>query len=290
MPFSDSELILNEDGSIYHLNLKPSDIAKTIIFVGDPDRVSLVSRYFDSIRITKQKREFCTQTGFYKNKEITVMSTGIGTDNIDIVLNELDALINLDLLTKKVKPKISSLDIFRIGTSGSIQKSIPVDSFLISEYGIGMDNVLHFYQHEQIDKRNISAQLLNHLAWNAKKPMPYTISCNRDLLSFFHTKGIYKGITMTNTGFYGPQGRSLRLPLSEKNFIEKISSFSFQDKKITNLEMETSAIYGLAKLLGHRALSINAILANRITGDFSKNPGTTIDRLIRYTLEKIALL
>ncbi len=289
MIFNESELILNNDGSIYHLNLLPSDIANTIITVGDPDRVCNVSKYFDTIEIQKQKREFKTVTGTINKKRITVISTGIGTDNIDIVLNELDALVNIDFSKRKSKEKHQILDIIRIGTSGSISKHIPVDSFLISNEAIGFDSLLHFYESKHIQNLDFSNELVNHLNWNAEKSTPYVVSCDTSLANQFKSIQIKEGITVTNVGFYGPQSRELRLKTSDKNLIPKLINFQYQEKYITNLEMETAGIYGLSKLLGHRAVSINAILANRITGDFSKNPSKLVDDLIVYCLNKLTI-
>ncbi len=287
MAIAESELILNEDGSIYHLNLKPEHLAKTIITVGDPDRVEQVTQYFDQIEHKVRKREFHTQTGTYKGQRITVISTGIGTDNIDIVFNELDALVNIDFKTREIKKEHTSLDIIRIGTSGTIQSDIAVDSFIISEIAIGFDSLLHFYQNEHIQIPQISNALVTHLNWDQKKSTPYVVAYDQELGSYLQSKMVQKGVTITNVGFYGPQGRVLRLPISDKEMNKKLTSFRYENSKITNLEMETAGIYAMAKLLGHRAVSMNAILANRITGEFSKDPTEIVDQLIRYTLDKI---
>lgn len=282
-----SELILNGDGSIYHLNLLPEHIADTIITVGDQDRVNKVTRHFEKIEVSVKKREFHTQTGYYKGKRITVISTGIGPDNIDIVFNELDALVNLDFTTRSLKEETKRLDFIRIGTSGSIQQEIPVDSFLASEKAIGLDGILHFYRGEEIQDHEFATAFSKHLNWFKRKADPYVVAGDQQLLEKFFFPGIYKGITATNIGFYAPQGRSLRLGLQDDEMNARLSSFSFRGKKITNLEMETSAMYALAKLLGHRALSLNAIIANRVTGEFSKDPKKLVDELILYTLEKL---
>lgn len=289
MKIPESELILNEDGSIYHLNLKPEHIADTIITVGDPDRVGKVTAYFDKIEFSIHKREFLTQTGTFKNKRISVISTGIGTDNIDIVLNELDALVNIDFNSRTIKNKLTSLNIIRIGTTGSIQKDIPVDSFIASEFGIGFDNLLHFYENNNIFDKNLSTDLRNHLDWNISR-YPYAVGWDDDLGNHFVTNEIYKGITVTNSGFYGPQGRILRLPVADPYLKDKLATFYANGKRITNLEMETAGIYGLAKLLGHKALSLNVVLANRPLEAFSTNPSNSVDRLIRYALDKIVTL
>lgn len=287
MQLGSSELILNADGSIYHLNLLPEDIAATIITVGDPDRVSDVSKYFDSIELKKGKREFLTHTGILYGKRLSVVSTGIGTDNVDIVLNELDALVNIDLTTKTVKKKFTQLQFIRIGTSGAIQPDIPVDSFLLSEYAIGFDSLLHFYQSENIQHLDISKEFVNHARWSKRKSLPYVVKGDDMLIKKLSSNRIRKGFTATNTGFYGPQGRKLRAPIESSESISKLASFRHGELKITNLEMETSGIYGLSKLMGHQAASLNCILANRTTETFSENPAKAVDELIKYTLEKI---
>jgi uridine phosphorylase len=282
-----SELILNSDGSIYHLQLHPEDIATTIITVGDPDRVATVSKYFDKIELKKQCREFTTHTGIYKGKRLSVVSTGIGTDNIDIVFNELDALVNIDLKTRRIRDEHQQLTLVRIGTSGALQPDIPVDSFLASEIAIGFDNLMHFYQGSEIIDSEFSSALMQHTQWDAAKSDPYVVASDPELLKLFTKDMISSGVTVTNVGFYGPQGRSLRLPLQDDQLNDHIASFRYEGKRITNLEMETSGIYGMAKLLGHRAISLNAILANRATGTFSKKPAETIERLIQYTLNQL---
>lgn len=283
-----SELILNPDGSVYHLNLKPEHIASDIIFVGDPDRVAKITRFFDSIEFSTQKREFKTQTGNYKGKRITVMSTGIGPDNIDIVLNELDAVVNIDLEKRQIKEKLTSLNIVRIGTSGSIQADIPVDSFLLSKWGLGLDNMLRSYCIDEVSNAAIISHFEKHTDWDFRKGKPYITSCSEKLEQKFDSSTIHKGITATAGGFYGPQGRVLRLDIQDKNLNTKMDTFSFEGNKITNLEMETAAIYGLGKLLGHECLSLNAIIANRATGTFSANPDKVIEELIDYTLQKLS--
>ncbi|WP_149275842.1 nucleoside phosphorylase [Pareuzebyella sediminis] len=287
MQLSPSELILNADGSIYHLNLLPEDIADTIITVGDPDRVRSVSKYFETIEIKKGKREFLTHTGTFHGKRLTVLSTGIGTDNVDIVLNELDALANIDFPSRSPKNSLKTLDIVRIGTSGAVQEDIPVDSFIMSDLAIGLDGLLHFYDSSDILHREIGTALMSHCDWSEEKPHPYVVEYDRKLGDLLNSNRIRLGITLTNSGFYGPQGRKLRLNPSDEGLTRKIASFIYEGRKITNLEMETSGIYGLAKLLGHRAVSMNCILANRVTGTFSPDPSKTINALIEYTLEKL---
>lgn len=287
MQLGPSELILNADNSIYHLNLVPEDVAPTIITVGDPDRVWEVSKYFDSIEVQKKKREFHTHTGHLDGKRITVISTGIGTDNIDIVLNELDALANIDFETRTVKQDHTQLDIVRIGTSGAIQAEIPLDSFLISEYAIGFDSLLHFYDSENIQHPDIQLAFVQHTDWAVFKSIPYVVSAHPELLLLLKSHAVQLGFTATNSGFYGPQGRSLRLATSDTDFMEKLASFDYKGMRITNLEMETSGIYGLSRLLGHRAVSMNCIVANRATGEFSLHPEKAMDDLIGYVLTKI---
>lgn len=286
-PLAASEFILNPDGSIYHLNLRPEDVATTIITVGDPERVTDVSKYFDTIDVKRHKREFRTHTGTYKGKRISVISTGIGTDNIDIVFNELDALVNIDFETRKVKDKLTSLDLIRIGTSGAIQSDIPVDSLLLSETAVGFDSLLHSYDNLSFLDSNFSEAFIKHTDWSTNKSSPYVVKADDELVSLFSSEVIIKGITATNVGFYGPQGRVLRLGLQDSKLNDKIGSFEYKGRQITNLEMETSGIYGMAKLLGHRAISLNAILANRANSTFSSKSSETVDRLIQYTLSRL---
>ena len=285
---ANSELILNPDGSIYHLNLLPEDIASKIILVGDPDRVESVSNLFDSVRVKKQKREFIAHTGDFNGKEVTVISTGIGTDNIDIVLNELDALVNIDLNTRQPKSELTSLNIIRIGTSGSLQADIPCDSFVLSKFGLGLDNMLRSYLIDEISNSAMEDAFIKHTNWDLRKGKPYIISCSEKLEQLIESDKMHKGITATAGGFYGPQGRVLRLNIQDEKLNSKMDNFKFDANRITNLEMETAAIYGLSKLLGHNALSLNAIIANRATGTFSEDPYKAVDELIAYTLDKIS--
>jgi uridine phosphorylase len=287
MEIKKSELILNPDGSVYHLNLKPENIAHDIIFVGDQDRVEKITAHFDSIEFTTQKREFKTQTGIYKGKRLTVQSTGIGPDNIDIVINELDALVNIDIETREPKKELTSLNIVRIGTSGSLQEDIPVDSFVLSQYGLGLDNMLRSYLIEEISDYAMEEAFLHHTNWDIRKGKPYVVRCSAKLEKLLDTDYIHKGITATAGGFYGPQGRVLRLPIQDAELNGKMDIFNFNGKRITNLEMETAAIYGLSALLGHNALSLSAIIANRATGTFSDDPLAAIDKLIAYTLDRL---
>ena len=287
MSIKESELILNPDGSVYHLNLRPEHVANTVIFVGDQDRVERITDHFDSIEFTIQKREFKTQTGVYKGKRITVISTGIGPDNIDIVLNELDALVNIDLNTRIPKTNLTSLQIVRIGTSGSLQKDIPVDSFVMSTHSLDLNGMLHFYQIESIRNPELEDAFVEFTNWNPNKSRPIVIDNSKTLEKKFDSALIHKGCTATAGGFYGPQGRVLRLPLADPSLNTKMDSFNYHGFRITNLEMETSVIYGLSKLLGHEALSMNAIIANRATGEFSSDPKAVVNKLIVYTLNKL---
>lgn len=279
-----SELICNADGSIYHLHLRPEHIADTIITVGDPDRVADVSRYFDRIEYKNQKREFVAHTGYLGNKHLMVISTGIGTDNIDIVLNELDALANIDLETRTVRPQHHTLCLIRIGTSGSLQPHLPVGSFLASAFACGFDNLMQYYHWQPNAAEQAISNLLPVFDNQIK---PYIAQADPDLLVAF-SDGFTHGITGTFSGFYGPQGRSLRLQPRIADMLEQLQQVQHPLYQFTNLEMETAGIYALSRLLQHRAVSLNVILANRPLGQFSANPHADTDRLIRFALEKIA--
>lgn len=285
--FSNSELIINKDGSIYHLNLRPENIADTIITVGDQDRVTEVSKHFDSIEFTTQKREFVTHTGYIGKKRLSVISTGIGTDNVDIVVNELDALVNIDLETREEKTEKKSLQFIRIGTSGALQKDIPVDSILLSSYGLGLDGLMNFYSIENDKEEKEVLDLINE---KVRLPInPQICKASNKLLKLIKQPNYFEGITISATGFYGPQGRFLRAQPKVRNFIDKMAALKFNSSvRITNLEMETAAIYGLGKVLGHECLSVNVILANRQTGEFSKIGAESIEKAIVETLEKIS--
>lgn len=281
---AESELIINQRGAIYHLNLRPEELANTVITVGDPGRVKEVSKHFDHIEHRLQHREFITHTGLLGKKRLSVLSTGIGPDNIDIVLNELDALVNIDFESRHIKEKLTSLRIIRVGTSGALQGDIPVDGFVASTHGIGMDNLMHFYreQHNEEEKQILHSfvtqtQLHNHLSY------PYIFGGSASLLKMF-TKDVFHGITITCPGFYGPQGRVLRLGLALPQLNDALTNFSFGQHRITNFEMETAAIYGLGKSLGHQCLSLSAIVANRVSRTFSKNGDAAVENLIQHTL------
>ena len=282
-----SELIINDRGAIYHVNCRPEEIANTIITVGDPDRVKEVSKHFDSIEFKNQHREFVTHTGYLGKKRISVTSTGIGPDNIDIVLNELDALVNIDFETRTIKEKLTSLDIIRVGTSGSLQAQIPVDSFVASSHGLGIDNLLNFYLHKNNDEEQALLQsFITHTQMHQGISSPYITGASIHLLKEF-VEGFHQGITVTCPGFYGPQGRVLRMGLTHPHLIDRLTSFSLGNNSITNFEMETAAIYGMGKILGHHCLSLSAIVANRITKEFSKDGNAAVEKLIVKTLENI---
>lgn len=282
-----SELILNPDGSVYHINLKPGEVAQDIIFVGDQNRVEKITKHFDTIEFSTQKREFKTQTGIYKGKRITVISTGIGPDNIDIVMNELDALVNVDLETRTVKKELTLLNIVRIGTSGSLQADIPCDSIVMSQYGLGLDNMLRSYLIDEFSETEIEDAFIQQTNWDLRKGRPYVIEGSKSLEKRLESDTIFKGFTGTAGGFYGPQGRVIRLGIQDPELNSKMDRFNYNGIKMTNLEMETGAIYGLGKLMGHNCLSLNAIIANRATGTFSEDPYKAVDELIIYTLNKL---
>ncbi len=287
---AESELILNPDGSIYHLNLKPENIADTIIFVGDQNRVPKVAKHFDTIEFETQKREFRTITGTFKGKRISVLSTGIGPDNIDIVMNELDALVNIDLKKRIIKKEHTSLTIVRIGTSGSLHDDIPVDHFVLAEYGLGLDGMLWAYDCDHVIEKELSDAFEKHTDWKPWKAKPYIVQNHPELTKILAGgKKVHQGITGTAGGFFGPQGRILRLALEDNELNSKIDSFEYKGHRVTNFEMETSAIYGLSKLLGHKACSMNCIIANRANGTFSDDPYKAVEELIEYTLNKLVL-
>jgi uridine phosphorylase len=282
---AESELILNERGAVYHLNLRPEELAPTVITVGDPDRVAEVSKYFDGIEVKQQHREFISHTGRVGNKRITVLSSGIGPDNIDIVLNELDALVNINLETREINPQLRALQIIRIGTSGSLQADIPVDSFVASTHGLGVDNLLNFYRMEQNSEEELLLQsFITHTQIHAQVGNPYINSAAPSLLKHFVTD-FHQGITVTCPGFYGPQGRVLRLGLSNPHLVNRLTDFQYGQHRISNFEMETSAIYGLGKLMGHQCLAINAIVANRVKQEFSKDGKAAVEKLIQRFIQ-----
>jgi len=283
-----SELIINDRGAIYHLNVRPEEIADTIITVGDPERVAEVSKYFDRVEHKLAHREFITHTGYIGQKRISVLSTGIGPDNIDITLNEIDALANINFDTRTINDQKKSVSIIRMGTCGSLQGEVGVNELVAGTHGLGIDNVLHFYERENNEEEKaILAAFDEHTKISAHKIQPYIATASAGLLKHF-TEGYSHGITVTCPGFYGPQGRILRLPLKMPNLVDQMTSFKYGQHRIANFEMETSAIYGLCNLLGHQCLSINVIIANRVKKEYSKDMGKAVDHMIEKSLGIIA--
>ncbi len=282
-----SELILNEDGSIYHLHLKPGDISDTIILVGDPGRVAKVSDLFDSVEFKVGNREFLTHTGHYKGKRISVISTGIGTDNIDIVLNELDAITNIDLDKREIKKELTTLRFIRIGTTGGLQEELGVGSFVLSRLAGGFDGLIHYYADGySVCDEGLEKAFVNHTNWFDKRPVPYFVWSSQELFNILND-GVFSGITLSSPGFYGPQGRMLRLSVADPELNHKIHHFSYNNLKVTNFEMESSALYGLSSLLGHKAVTICAVIANRITGEFIRDYEPVMNDLLRFTLDHL---
>ena len=284
----ESELIINSRGAIYHLDLRPEELAPNVIVVGDPDRVKLVSKHFDNIQVKVQHREFITHTGAIGRKRISVISTGIGTDNIDIALNEIDALANINFDTREIKSKLTSLNIIRIGTSGSLQADIPVDGHVAGTHGLGIDNLLNFYRLEQNEEeKQLLHSFVTHTQLHGQMAYPYIASASASLIKYF-VKDYYHGITVTCPGFYGPQGRILRLGIRNPELINSLTNFRFGQHRISNFEMETSAIYSLGRLLGHHCLSLNVVVANRIKKEFSRDAATAVNDLIKKVLTIIS--
>ena len=282
---AETELILTPENKIYHLNLSKDEIANDILLVGDPDRVSVISNKFESIEHKIQNREFVTHTGILNGKRISVIATGIGPDNIDIVVNELDALVNIDFKNRTINKKKKTLNLIRLGTSGGLQKDIEVDSFLVSSFGLGLDNIAHFYESEEIIEKKMSSKYKQHANWPENLSNPYIVKASDNLLSLF--PDVKKGITATAPGFYGPQGRTLRLNPYITNLHEKMESFNYKENRITNFEMETSALYYLGKSLGHNTLTLCAIIANRLTKEYSKDYKKTVEKMIDLVLKRI---
>ncbi len=284
----ESELILDKRGAIYHIGARPEEMAETIMIVGDPDRVGMVSKHFDKIEFKTQHREFIMHTGFLGNKRLSVLSTGIGPDNIDIAINEIDALVNIDFETRTIKPKLSSVNIIRMGTSGALQANVAIDSFVAGTHGLGFDNVMHFYETKNTEEES---QILNafkdHTGLQTGNVIPYIFTASDKLLKLF-SNNYHHGITAACPGFYGPQGRILRLPVFYKGLVDKLTSFNYQHHHIANFEMESSAIYGLGKLLGHNCLSLNVIVANRVIKEFSKDGTKAVENLIKHSLDVIS--
>ena len=284
-----SELITNPDGSIFHLHLHPEELADLVLLVGDPGRVEMIAAHFDTVEVKRRNREFFTITGYYRNNRISVISTGIGTDNIDIVLNELDALANIDLRTRKIKPEIQYLRIVRIGTSGSLQPNVPIGSYVISEISIGMDGVLHFYKNnEKARIPMIESSFVRQCEWIPEAARPYAVASSPRLVECLHdSEKTIKGITLTANGFYGPQGRALRLPIQMEDINDRIADFSLQEMRIINYEMESAAIAGLSAMLGHHAVTICLVIANRANGDALPDYQSEMAQLITYTLNQL---
>ena len=288
MSLKNSELPLHPDGSVYHLNLQPQEIADTLILVGDPGRVPTVSAKFDTIEVRKQNREIVTHTGIYKGKRISVLSTGMGTDNLDIVLNELDALVNIDLQKREPKQTHKSLNLIRLGTCGALQPEWEVDTFIASQYVLGMDGLLHYYQHdEDLSDREIVDTFTTKTAWSNNFPKPYAIKASDSLLDKI-AFDMRKGITLTASGFYAPQCRVLRLPLGMPDFAQQLIGVQAKGLSFTNMEMETSALYALSKLLGHQALTVCVVITNRPNKTFSKDYQPAMEKLIEIVLERVA--
>ena len=285
---AESELIINNRGAIYHLNARPEEIANTVILVGDPDRVKEVSKHFDKVEFELHHREFNTHTGYIGKKRLSVVSTGIGPDNIDIALTELDALVNINFTTRMIKEQLTPMNFIRFGTSGSLQEDIPVDGFVAGTHGLGLDNLLHYYIYKNTDEESELLKNFNaHTGLGSDNIYPYIFSGDDSLLKLFNN-GYHQGITVTCPGFYGPQGRVLRLGLKFEHLINRLTSFESDGMRISNFEMESSAIYGMGKLLGHRCVSLNAIVANRVTQEFSKDGAAVVQALIEKSLGVMA--
>ncbi|MGZ4049238.1 MAG: nucleoside phosphorylase [Bacteroidia bacterium] len=283
----ETELILNPNGSIYHLQLLPENIAENVIIVGDQGRVANVSKFFDSIDFKIQNREFVTHSGTYKGKRVMVLSSGIGTDNIDILINELDAAVNIDLKTRTIKKEHTSLKIVRIGTSGALQQDIPVDNFVVSTHGLGFDGLLNYYKDlSQVNDNELSEAFIKQTNWDKNLPYPYAVKGSEMLINKIGFD-LIKGITATAPGFYGPQGRKLRLSPWVEDFNQQLTDFKFNENRITNFEMETSALYGLGALLGHQTCTVCAIIANRVAKQYSKNYHAAVEELIQLVLERL---
>ncbi|MDR0765363.1 MAG: nucleoside phosphorylase [Odoribacteraceae bacterium] len=284
-----SELITNSDGSIFHLHLHPGEIAGKVILVGDPGRVEIIAGHFDRVELRRANREFHAITGVYRGQRLSVLSTGIGTDNVDIVMNELDALVNIDLATRKIRETRQTLDIVRVGTSGVIQPDVPPGAFILTETSIGLDGVLRYYKgHEHARDTGIETAFIEQCRWPADLARPYAVHSSPSLVERLHVEGItHKGITLTANGFYGPQGRVLRLPLQEENANERVARFAYRGARVVNYEMESAAIAGLAALMGHRAVAICLAIVNRATGETLPDRATRVEQLVAYTLEQL---
>lgn len=282
----DSELVLNQDGSVYHLDAFPDDIADIVITVGDPDRVASVSQYFDKVEVKRQKREFVTHTGWLGDKRMTVVSTGIGVDNVDIVLTELDALVNVDFATRQPKAELKQLDIVRLGTCGGLQPELSVNDLVVSSATFGFDNLMHYYQYEHsIAEQALQTATDAHFV--VPDCRPYAFIANDDLVQQLSQGDAATGITATCPGFYGPQGRRIRAVPRDTSFLNELQTFEHDGMRVLNFEMETSGLIGLGQLLGHRVCSVSAVMANRVTGEFSKTPGEAVDHMIQTMLNRL---
>ena len=286
-----SELILNNDGSVYHLKLHPEDVADTIIVVGDPNRVPLISKHFDRISVTKSNREFITHTGYIGKKHVSVMSTGIGVDNIDIVFNELDILSAIDLKSRTVKETKRTFKIIRLGTTGGLNDKINVEDILFSRYAIGIDGVPHHYKYDlNLFEQKLSQEFSQKTNWSKKLAEPYAVKSSDFLWNHMYEDQFNKGITLTMNGFYAPQGRSIRIPLSQPDVLKKCDRILFNNLQVSNIEMETAGLYAFGKIFNHEVISLSTVLANRATGLFSSNPSKSIEKLINFALSKIETL
>jgi uridine phosphorylase len=283
-----TELMINKDGSIYHLNLLPGDISDKIIIVGDPERVDMLSSLLRDVRVRKENREFHTVTGTYDTGEITIISSGIGTDNIDILINELDAIVNIDLDTGKVKEELVALTIIRLGTSGGLREDLPPGSVVVADTAIGFDGLLHFYEgYDWILDSPLSDTLAEYLEWPDTLAYPYAVKANKELIEQFHESNFLHGITITAPGFYAPQGRRIRLETFDNEINDKLSGFVFRGRAVCNYEMESSALYGLSALLGHKALSICLVIGNRVSGEFMQDYKPLMEELAIKILKKL---
>lgn len=286
MRIQESELIINGDGSVFHLHLKPEELADNVILVGDPGRVDMVAQYLTDIEFRHESREFISTTGWYNGKRVTVLSTGIGTDNIDIVMNELDALVNVDFDTREIKSVKKSLNILRVGTSGAIQPDIPVGAFVYSEISVGCDGLMNWYaDRDSLSNLEMEKAFVNAVNWNHRLPSPYFVESSKEIADKFRGTSIM-GVTISASGFYGPQGRVIRMPLCMPNMLEDFQAFEYQGYKITNFEMESSAISGIAQHLGHKAGTICCIIANRHHKESNANYKDSVRKLIQYALDK----
>jgi len=284
---SESELMMNSDGSIFHLHLVPDQLARKIILVGDPARVELVLSHFSAVEFKVRNREFYAATGTFKDTRVTVLSSGIGTDNIDIVMNELDALANMDFTTRTVKKEFTPLEIMRIGTSGAIQSDLPLNSFVVSEKAVGFDGLVRFYAgRKEVCDLEFEKQIMNLPGWDLALPPPYVVDASQKLLGKFEAPQFIRGVTLTAPGFYGPQGRKIRMPLKSPEMNKLLRNFRFQHYRITNYEMECSAIYGLSRMLGHQAITVCAIIANRMTGKTNPKYKPLMKKLIKTAMNR----